>query len=320
MRAIPLPPDHNSVFPELSIPTQAGPPAKRGVYQNEIMKPFAYFEPATLEEALDLLHEYGERAKVLAGGTDLVVQMKQKKVSPEAVISLFRIQELNFIETDPEIRIGPLTPLSRIAGHPGFSGRLSILREAALAIGDVQIRNIATLGGNIANASPSADMPPALLALGAKLRLRKKGRERIVGLEEFCTGPFCTHLEKDELIVEIFIAPVPEGSGAYAWEPKRTAIDETLVGVGAWVLSDADKKTCLRACLALSSVAPVPFQAYRAESFLRGQALNPENFRMAGEIAAEESSPRSRADYRRALVSILTEKALERAWRREMER
>ena len=269
---------------------------------------------------MGLLRQYGNEAKLLAGGTDLIVQMKEGKLCPRAVINLRRLQELNFIEVHSAIRIGPLTPLSRIAGHPGFSGRLSILREAALAIGDVQIRNIATVGGNIANASPSADLPPALLALGAKLRLRKKGRERIVGLKEFCTGPFCTHLEKDELIVEIFIAPVPEGSGAYAWEPKRTAIDETLVGVGAWVLSAADKKTCLRACLALSSVAPVPFQAYRAESFLRGKALNPENFRMAGEIAAEESSPRSRADYRRALVSILTEKALERAWRREMER
>ena len=284
-----------------------------------MMKPFDYFEPATLEEVLGLLQQYGNRSKLLAGGTDLIAQMKEGKLCPRVVINLSRLQELNFIEVHSAIRIGPLTPLSRIAGHPGFSGRLSILREAALAIGDVQIRNIATVGGNIANASPSADMPPALLALGAKLRLRKKGGERVVGLEEFCTGPFCTHLEGDELIVEIFIAPVPEGSGAYAWEPKRTAVDETLVGVGAWVLSDADKKTCVRACLALSSVAPVPLRASRTESFLRGRVLNPENFRLAGEIAAEESSPRSRADYRRALVSILTEKALERAWRKELE-
>src|SRR4030042_7203694 len=98
------------------------------------MKPFAYFEPATLEEVLDLLHQYGERAKVLAGGTDLVVQMKQKKVTPEVVISLGRLQELNFIKIDAEIRMGPLTPLSRIATHPAFSGRLALLREAALAV------------------------------------------------------------------------------------------------------------------------------------------------------------------------------------------
>ncbi len=280
------------------------------------MKPFAYFEPATLEEALDLLHEYGERSKVLAGGTDLVVQMKQKKVSPQVIISLFRIQELNFIKIDQEIRIGPLTPLSRIAGHPGFSGRLSILREAALAIGDVQIRNIATVGGNVANASPSADMPPAFLALGAKLRLRKKGGERVVGLEEFCTGPFCTHLEGDELIAEIFITPVPEGSGAYVWVPKRTAVDETLVGVGAWLLCESQRRTCLRASLALSSVAPIAMRCLRTESFLQGASLGSETFRQAGEMAAQEASPRSRTDYRRTLVSLLTEEALEKAWSR----
>ena len=277
------------------------------------MKTFQYFEPSTLIEALDILHHYQDRVRVLAGGTDLVVQMKQGKTSPEAVISLRQLQELNFIEVNSGIRLGPLVTMSQIAQRPEFGGRLSILKEAALAVADVQIRNLATVGGNIANASPSADVPPALVALGAQLRLRSKSGERVVGLEDFCTGPFCTHLERDELIVEIFISPIPEGSGAYAWMPKRTTIDETLVGVGAWVAREAHKNTCQRVCLVLSSVAPVPLRAYKAESFLHGKPLNTENFRLAGEIAAEESSPRSRADYRRALVSILTETALERA-------
>jgi carbon-monoxide dehydrogenase medium subunit len=280
------------------------------------MKPFHYFEPKTLEEALDLLHHYGERGKVLAGGTDLIVQMKQGKVSPEAVISLSRIQALNFIEVDSKIKIGPLTPLSRVATHPFFSGRLALLREAALAVGDVQIRNVATIGGNIANASPSADMPPVLLALAAKVKLWKKGRERVVGLDEFCLRPFCTHLEGDELIGEISVSPIPEGSGAYVWMPKRTAVDETLVGVAVWLLSDPQQKTCLHASLALSSVAPIPLRCREVESFLLGKTLNQETFRRAGEIAASEASPKSRADYRRALISILTEKALDQAWRK----
>jgi len=280
------------------------------------MKPFSYFEPTTLEGALDLLQQYGERAKILAGGTDLVVQMKQGKIRPEAVISLSRIPGLDIIKSDSEIRIGPLVPLSRIAAHPSFSGRLAILREAALAVGDGQIRNAATIGGNIANASPSADMPPALLALGAKVKLRKKGRERVLGLDEFCLGPFCTHLEGEELIAEVLISPIPEGSGAYVWLPKRTAVDETLVGVGAWLLADPRNKTCWRASLALSSVAPVPLRCQETESFLKGKSLSQETFRRAGEIAAAEASPRSRADYRRALVALLTEQALEQAWRR----
>ncbi|MDI6755428.1 MAG: FAD binding domain-containing protein [Thermodesulfobacteriota bacterium] len=280
------------------------------------MKPFHYHEPSTLEEALDLLHQYGERARVLAGGTDLVVQMKQGKIRPEAIINLNKLQELNFMAIDSAIRIGSLTPLSRIAANPFFTGRLALLREAALAVGDAQIRNAATVGGNIANASPSADMPPALLALEAKLKLKKKGGERVVGLDEFCLGPFCTHLQGEELIVEISVSPIPEGSGAYVWMPKRTAVDETLVGVGAWLQADAQGETCSRALLALSSVAPVPFRARKAEAFLQGKNLSRENFRIAGEIAAEEAAPRSRADYRKTLVSVLTEEALERAWRR----
>jgi aerobic carbon-monoxide dehydrogenase medium subunit len=283
------------------------------------MIPFDYFEPATVEEVLALLQQYGDRAKLLSGGTDLVVQMKAGKISPKVVIGLGRLPEMNFIEVDAGIRIGPSTSMSQIANHPKFSGRLSILREAALAVGDGQIRNLATVGGNIANASPSADVPPALVALGAQLRLRNLRGERVVALEDFCTGPFCTHIEMDELIVEILISPIPQGSGAYVWMPKRTTIDETLVGVGAWVIRDAAQNTCAGVRLALSSVAPIPLRAYKAESFLQGKSLNPENFRLAGEIAAEESSPRSRADYRRALVSILTETALERCVRRAQE-
>jgi carbon-monoxide dehydrogenase medium subunit len=283
------------------------------------MKPFQYFEPSTLAEALEILHHYQDRARVLAGGTDLVVQMKQAKTIPEAVVSLRRLQELDFIEVDSGIRMGPRVTMTQIANHPAFAGRFSILKEAALAVADLQIRNLATVGGNIANASPSADVPPALVALGAQLRLRSKSRERVVALESFCTGPFCTHMERDELIVEIFLSPIPEGSGAYAWMPKRTAIDETLVGVGAWVVREAQENVCQGVRLALSSVAPVPLRAHKAESFLHGKSLNAENFRIAGEIAAEESSPRSRADYRRTLVSILTETALERAVRRGQE-
>jgi len=280
------------------------------------MKPFDYFEPSNLDEALDLLHRYGKSARVLAGGTKLLVHMKQGGTRPEAVISLARLRELNFIEVDSGIRIGPLTPLSLIAGHPSFCRRLALLREAALAVGDVQIRNMATLGGNIANASPSADMPPVLLTLGSKIKLRRRGGERIIGLEELCIGPFCTHIQGEELIVEIYVSPIPEGGGAYLWLPKRTAVDETLVGVSAWLNCDKEGKIALNASLALSSVSPVPLRAREAETFLKGREMNIENFRKAGEIAAEEASPRSRADYRRILISYLVEKALEQAWRR----
>jgi len=277
------------------------------------MKRFDYLEPSTVEETLDLLHRYGNKAKVLAGGTDLIVQMKQRKVVPELVIGLGRLKELNFIKIDSDLRIGPLTTMSQIATQSAFCGRLVLLREAASAVGDVQIRNVATVGGNIANASPSADLSPALLAMGAKLKLRRRGGERLVNLHEVCLGPFCTQLTEEELIVEIFVSPFPKGSGAYAWTPKRTSVDETLVGVGVWLIPDPTKKKCLRASIALGSVGPWAFKASKAEAFLQGKALNRDSFRKAGEIAAEEASPRSRADYRRTMVSILTEEALAQA-------
>jgi carbon-monoxide dehydrogenase medium subunit len=209
-----------------------------------------------------------------------------------------------------------MTPLSLIATTPLLPERLTILREAALAIGDVQIRNAATIGGNLANASPSADMVPALLALGARVRVQKKGAERVLDLENFYRGPFASRLTPEELIVEISILPIPEGSGAYLWMPKRTSVDETLVGVGVWLTCDIGKRTCLEAFLALNSVSPIPIRARNAETFLQGKELTHDHFQKAGEIAAQEVSPRSRAEYRRKIVSILVERALGQAWKR----
>jgi CO/xanthine dehydrogenase FAD-binding subunit len=285
------------------------------------MKPFEYFEPENLNEALDLLHQHGAHAKVLAGGTDLIVQMKQKMYYPEIVIGLRRLKELDFVQVDTGdsrsiLRLGPLTLLKTLASHPMHAGPLEMLREASLAVGDVQIRNVATLGGNIANASPSADMIPALLALGARIRLQKKTGERVLDLENFFLGPFMTQMAPEEMITEIFVHPIPEGNGVYLWMPKRTAVDETLAGISAWLTCDSEKKTCQKTSLAFNSVSPFPIRARKAEAFLQGKELNPVLFRKTGEIASQEVSPRSRADYRRRIVSVLTEKALDKAWRR----
>ena len=285
------------------------------------MKPFEYFEPDNLTEALELLHHYGDRAKVLAGGTDLIVQMKQKMSYPEIVIGLRRLKELDFVQVETGssrsiLRLGPLTLLKTIASHPMLAGPLEMLREASLAVGDVQIRNVATLGGNIANASPSADMIPALLALGARIRLQKKTGERVLDLENFFLGPFMTQMAPEEMITEIFVHPIPEGNGVYLWMPKRTAVDETLAGISSWLTCDTEKKTCQKVSLAFNSVSPFPIRARKAEAFLQGKELNPDLFRKTGEIASQEVSPRSRADYRRRIVSVLTEKALDKAWRR----
>lgn len=275
------------------------------------MKPFDYFEPATLDEALGLLDIYGAQAKLLAGGTDLIVQMKGGKSQPCAVIGLKKIKELDFLErSNHHLSLGPMTLLRTIATHDVTTGPFSILREAALAVGDRQIRNMATLGGNLANGSPSADMVPALLVLDAKLRLRKKGGERTVLLEELLRGPFLTHLKPEELIVEISVSHLPDGEGTYLWMPKRTAVDETLVGVGAW-LTIRDSKA-MSASLAANSIGPIPIRLREAEDFLQGKTLGEKEIYKTGEIAAREVAPRSRSEYRRRIVSVLVVKALEK--------
>jgi CO/xanthine dehydrogenase FAD-binding subunit len=286
-----------------------------------LIKPFDYFEPGTLDEALGLLHRYGDKARVLAGGTDLIVQMKQGKMVPDVVISLRRLGELDFLEMASEdpasrLRLGPTTSISTIATHPLIKGNYEILREAALAIGDVQIRNQATLGGNIANASPSADMIPALIALKAHLKLRSKENERTMLLESFYDGPFSTLLRPGEIIVEVTIPHRPQGGGAYLWMPKRTAVDETLVGVALWLSHDSEKKICQHAVVALNSVAPIPMRAKQAERFLEGKEFSHGHFQQAGELSAQEVFPRSRAEYRRTVVSVLVERGLEEVWRR----
>jgi carbon-monoxide dehydrogenase medium subunit len=283
------------------------------------MRPFEYFEPENLTEALEILHRYGEKAKVLAGGTDLVVQMKQKKLAPEAIVNIVRLRDLAAVEIlqegpRPALRLGPLTLLSTLATHPCLPRHLGLLREAALAVGDPQIRNAATIGGNLANGSPSADMAPSLMVLGAAVELQSAGGSRTIPIEEFYLAPFKTRMTPEELIVGINIQPIPEGGGVYLWMPKRTTVDETLVGVAAWLQQDPATGICEKVALSLNSVSPVPTRAKEAESFLLGKVATPQLFKEAGEIASREVFPRSRADYRRRIVSVLTGKALEKAW------
>ena len=281
------------------------------------MRAFEYIEPLDLSEVLDLLHAYGERAKVLAGGTDLIVRMKEQKLHPEVIISLRKLRPLDgvraFSRDSQSLRVGSMTLLGTVASHPFFTGRLALLREAALAVGDTQIRNAATLGGNIANASPSADMPPALLSMGAEVKLQSKTGERRISLEHFFKSPFASVMRPDELLTEVLIDPLPEGAGAYLWMPKRTEVDETLVGVAAWLSCETDGITCREAFLSYNSASPVPMRAKEAESFLQGKSLDSVVLKNAGEIASQEVSPRSRAGYRRRVASVLTEQAIERA-------
>lgn len=276
---------------------------------------FDYFEPKTVSEACSLLSEFGEETRVLAGGTDLLVQMKEKAIKVRYLINLKYIPELKKIKRDEDskVQVGSVVTLTSIIRSPIIRKEFEILAEAARSIGTIQIQNLATIGGNLCNASPSADLPPVLMALGAKVRLVSLRREREVMVEELFRGPFKTILEPDEILTQIDLPnPLPITGGAYIKFTKITAIDESLVAVGI-VLNIDENKTCLQARIGLASVAPTPIRAYRAEEYLRGKKLSEKVTQEVAQIVAGETNPRSRANYRREMTKLVVKRGLMQA-------
>lgn len=281
------------------------------------IKEFEYFEPSTLSEAISLLAQYGGKAKILAGGTDLLIQMKQRDLTPEYLIDIKNISELDYIKhnEDEGLKIGALVTHNSLVKSAVIQEKFSLLVEASLAVGSVQTRNRGTVVGNICNSSPSADTPPVLIALDASFKLVSIMGERIVKVEEFFRSPFKSVIKETELLTEIRIPNLPiHSGGSYLWLPKITAVDETLVGVGVLItVDDLIYKNCTMARIGLGSVAPTPIRAKMTEEFLKGKRVEDVVFRQAAEVAANEASPRSRAEYRREMVKVFVKRALDKA-------
>ena len=279
---------------------------------------FNYFAPESIEEACSLLSQHNGRSKVMAGGTDLLVSMKKREITPEYVISLNRIRNLDYIETNDQgtLRIGALTTLTAVAESKIVNNKFTALSQACGKVGTPQIRNMGTLAGNICQAGPSQDTIPALLVHEASLRLVNINGERIVPIIDFFKGPFQSIMAPDELLVEIQIPPQPERSaGYYLWMTKATEVDETLVGVAVMLTIDSSGQFCEEARIGLTSVAPYPFRAHKAEAILKGKAITEERIERAGHAASEETKPRSRAEYRKHITAVLVRKALTEAWK-----
>ena len=281
------------------------------------IKEFEYFEPSTLSEAISLLAQYGGKAKILAGGTDLLIQMKQRDLTPEYLIDIKNISELDYIKhnEDEGLKIGALVTHNSLVKSAVIQEKFSLLVEASLAVGSVQTRNRGTVVGNICNSSPSADTPPVLIALDASFKLVSIMGERIVKVEEFFRSPFKSVIKETELLTEIRIPNLPiHSGGSYLWLPKITAVDETLVGVGVLIaVDDLIHKTCTMARIGLGSVAPTPIRTKNAEEVLKGKRIEDIVCRQAAEVATNEASPRSRAEYRREMVKVFVKRALDRA-------
>ncbi len=279
---------------------------------------FTYHSPKTLEEALELLSRYRGEARVLMGGTDLLVKMKMRALEPSHIISLRKVRELDYIEFDDQgVRIGAGTRLRTIEKSEEIRERFPALWEAVRVIGSVQIRNMGTLGGNLCNASPAADTAPPLIVYGAEAVIVGPRGERRVRVEEFFKGPGETVLEPDELLREVFI-PYVDDAGSVFLRLTRTSMDiaKISIAVAAW-FRDAEITDCR---IALGAVAPTPIRIPRAEEFLRGRRISMETLDQAGRIVSEDIKPitdaRSTAWYRRAVARVLTRDAFTIAWHR----
>lgn len=278
------------------------------------MRKFSYLVPKGLDEAISMMESYGERSRYVAGGTDLLVKLKEGKLRPEYLISLRHIPNLDRIifEQGPsgELRIGALATHRALECSPIIRWHYPIIHDAVSNIGSVQIRNVATIGGNLVNAVPSADGAIPLVTLDAKVRIQGPKGTREMDLLHFFLGPGQTVLEGGEVLTEILVPPLPPKSGsAYIKFGRREAMELPLLGVGVFLSLDEEMKRCVKARIGLGVAAPTPMRAFEAERFLECRQLSEATLREAGQIAAEESrvrdSVRGAAWYRREMVKVL---------------
>lgn len=288
------------------------------------MRQFEYLQPTTVRQAVNLLQQYGDRARVAAGNTDLLIRIKRGVDKPACLIGLGRIQGLEGITIDASgtLRLGAMATMRMIERSPIIRQGWMAVAEAASVLGSVQIRNLATIGGNICNASPSADTVPALVALGAQVLLVGPTGSRTVPLYEFFRGPGLTWLRPAELLVEVQVPPLPAHAGcAYARYALRAGPDCALVGVAAYIECSPRSNLCQGARLVLGAVAPTVIRAPRAEAVLADQDPKTDHvLREVAAVAEQEARPisdvRASAEYRRRLVRILTSQAITEAARR----
>lgn len=277
---------------------------------------FDYLEAKTVEESCSLLSQYKGQARLIAGGTDLLVAMRRVKRTLQYVINIKTIPDLDYIHYDGEwLRIGALALLNDIESSSLVRDRFPVIADSAHQIGTPQVRNVATIGGNLCNASPSADMAPSLIGLGAKAKIQGLKGERTVTLEEFFTGPGETVLQLGEMLVEIQVSnSLPHTKSTYLKLPARTAIDLAVVGVAAVVTLDPKGANIDDTKIVLGAVAPTPMRARKAENTIKGKAINDKLIEKTARVAAEEAKPisdvRGSAIYRKEMIRVLTNRAI----------
>lgn len=278
---------------------------------------FDYLEPATLNEVFSLLEKHGDDARVIAGGTSLIIWMRQRLLMPKLVIGLGRIPDFDTIAFDPRdgLRIGAGARHRDVELSPAIKQHYPLLHETFRKVAQPRIRNMGTIGGNLAGGDPLTDPGASLMALDTELTLTSSNKTRTMSLEEFFVDYYQTALEPGELLTEIRVPPPQRPGWSHIKFTPRSVEDFATVGVAMTLRAQAG--SCEDVRLALNSVASTIVRARRAENVLRGHPLTEELLREAGEVAASEVDPmddnRGSADYKRDLVKVLVRRAAEQA-------
>lgn len=282
---------------------------------------FDYFQPGTIKELVDLLSEYGDKCKVLAGGTDLLVEIKTGRIAPEVVVDIGKISDLDRIDEKDGLSIGAAVKVRSVERSATIAQKYTALAEATGQLGPVQIRYMATICGNVCTASPSADSPPALLVFDAQACIVSPSGERVVPLERFFVNSRKTALDATEFLARIVLPDTTTGLGSAFLKVGRVAADIATLNVAVALKRD---NGCCRSCrIAIGSVKPTAIRSKSAEEALEGQKYSLDLVEHASTLASMEVQPSKRArlgrstpEYRRSAVKSLVRDAIQKAWER----
>lgn len=284
-----------------------------------MIKDFEYFAPKTVEEALSLLSQYKEEAKIMAGGQSMLVVMRQGILAPEHLIDVKGISALDYINYDERegLRIGALTIHRAIEKSPVIRNGFSVLAEMENNLATIQTRNWGTIGGNLCHGDPAGDPAPVFIALNAKLKLASKGGERTIDMEEFSKDYLEVALEPDEMLTEIQVPTPPPHTGTAYEKLMVMKGDMGVVGAAVSITLSLKNGVCQGARIVLSNAASIPLRAREAEKLLIGKVVKDDLLIEAGEVASAEADPPSdvhgSVEYRREMVKVFVKRAARKA-------
>ncbi len=290
------------------------------------MHAFDYATPESVADAVVMLSDHGKNACVLAGGTDLIVQLRENRRRTDLVVDVKKIAELNALSYDAAtgLTVGAAVPCYRIYGDGEIAAAYPGLMDAARLVGGTGIQGRASLGGNLCNASPAGDTIPPMIVLGGEAEIAGPNGTRRVAVEDFCTAPGRTVLADGEFLVSLhFPAPAPNSGAFYRRFIPRNEMDIAVVGVGASVVLSGDQSTFVSARIAVGAVAPTPLFVREAGEALAGEPVSGEAIQRAADIARDAARPisdmRGTAEYRKHLTSVLTRRVVQGAVQRAKE-